>query len=126
MKSSRGSRAPFIAGVRGGRAPPSASVHGSAGRSSHGGAREGDEEGQDEEQKLTETRGARGRKEEADRGEEQDELTGTHCSSVGTARRRRKRTGPEVQREEDGEGELLGINGKARDGRSSDADDNSG
>ena len=30
------------------RAPPSASVHGFADRSSHGGAREGDKEGQDE------------------------------------------------------------------------------
>ena len=73
-----------------------------------------------------ETWGARGRKEEADRGEEEDELTGTHCSSVGTARRRRKRRGPEVQREDDAEGELLGINVEARAGWSSAADDNSG
>ena len=48
------------------------------------------------------------------------------CLVVGTTRRRRKRRGPEVQREEDGEGELLGINGEARDGRGSDADDHSG
>ena len=55
------------------RAPPSMSVHGSAGRNSHGGAREGDEEGQDKQQRLTETRGAQERKEEADKGEEDDD-----------------------------------------------------
>ena len=92
----------------------------------HGKRREGDEEDADERQRVTETSKACGRTEEEDTGEEEDKLTGTHCSSVGTARRRRKRRGPEVQREEDGEGELLGINGETRDGRSSDADDNSG
>ena len=53
------------------------------------GPREGDGEDQDEQQRLTETSKARGQEEDADTGEEEDELTGTHCSSVGTARRRR-------------------------------------
>ena len=92
----------------------------------HGKQREGDGEDQDEQQRLTETSKARGQEEEADTGEEEDELTGTHCSSVGMARRRIKLRGPEVQREDDVEGELLGINGEARAGRSSDADANSG
>ena len=48
-----------------------------------------------------ETRGARGQEEEADTIEEEDELTGAHCSTFDTARRRRKRRGPEVQGEED-------------------------
>ena len=80
----------------------------------------------DERQRVTETSRARGQEEEADTGEEEDELTGTHCSSVGTACRRRKRRGPEVQREDGDEGGLLDINGKARGGRSSAADENSG
>ena len=42
--------------------------------------------------------------EEADTGEGEDELTGTHYSSVGTARRRRKRRGAAVQREDGDEG----------------------
>ena len=92
----------------------------------HGKRWEGEEEGADVAQRLTKTSKARGQEEEADTGEEEDELTGTHCSSVGTARRRRKRRGPEVQREDDVEGELLGINGEARAGRSSAADENSG
>ena len=92
----------------------------------HGKRREGDEEDADEQQRLTEMIGARGRKEEADRGEEDDELTGTHCSVVGTACRRRKRRGAAVQREDDDEGGLLDINGEARGGRGSDADDHSG
>ena len=92
----------------------------------HGKRWEGDEEGADAAQRLTETIKARGQEEEADTSEEEDELTGTHCSSVGTARRRRKRRGPEVQREDDAEGELLGINVEARAGWSSAADDNSG
>ena len=66
--------------------------------------REGDEEDAAEQQRLTETRGARGRKEEADRGEEDAELTGAHCSVVGMARRRRKRRGAAVQREDDDKG----------------------
>ena len=70
----------------------------------HGKRREGDEEDQDVQQRLTEMRGARGRKEEADRGKEDDELTGAHCSVVGTACRRRKRRGAAVQREDDDEG----------------------
>ena len=52
--------------------------------------------------------------------------TVAHCLVLGTARWRRERRGPEVQREDDVEGELLGINGEARDGRSSAADENSG
>ena len=94
--------------------------------SSHGEAWEGDEEGADERQGVTEPSKARGQEEEADTGEEEDELTGTHCSSVGTARRRRKLRGAAVQREDDDEGELLGINGEAKDGRGSAANDNSG
>ena len=39
----------------------------------HGKRREGDEEDQDVQQRLTEMRGARGRKEEADGGEEEDD-----------------------------------------------------
>ena len=38
----------------------------------HGEGREGDEQGLDEQERLTETRGARGREEETDRGEEGD------------------------------------------------------
>ena len=76
-------------GVRRVRAPARGAVSADA-ANIHGKRREGDEEGEDERQRLTETSRARRRKEEADRGEEEDELTGTHCSSVGTARRRRK------------------------------------
>ena len=107
------------------RAPARGAVSAGAAKA-HGNRWEGDEEGADAAQRLTETSKARGQEEEADTGEEEDELTGTHCSSDGTARRRRKRRGPEVQREDDIEGELLGINGEARDGRSSAADENSG
>ena len=59
-------------------------------------------------------------------GEECDDAHERTVPVIGTPRRRRKRRGPEVQREEDAEGELLGINGEARDGRSSAADENSG
>ena len=65
----------------------------------------------DEQQRLTESGKTRGQEEEADTGEEEDELTGTLCSSVGTARRGRNERGQEFQGEDDVEGELLGING---------------
>ena len=72
----------------------------------HGKRREGDEEGEDERQRLTESSKARGRTEEEDTGEEGDDAQERTIPVVGTARRRRKRRGPEVQREDDAEGEL--------------------
>ena len=94
--------------------------------SSHGEAWEGDEGEVDERQRVTETSSARRRTEEEDIEEEGDDAQERTVSVLGMARRRRKQRGPEVQREDDVEGELLGINGEARAGRSSDADANSG
>ena len=92
----------------------------------HGEAREGDEGDQDERQRVTETRKACGRTKEEDIGEEDDDAQECTIPVVGTALRRRKRRGEAVQREDDDEGGLLDINGEARGGRGSDADDHSG
>ena len=115
-------------GGRGGmrRATCPCAGEGAGAAKAHREAREGDEGDQDERQRVTETRKACGRTEEEDIGEEDDDAQERTIPVVGTARRRRKRSGPEVQREDDVEGELLGINGEARDCRGSAADDNSG
>ena len=63
----------------------------------------------DERQRLTKTSNARGRTEEEDTGEDGDDAQECTIPVIGTARRRRKQRGPEVQREEDGEGELLAL-----------------
>ena len=59
----------------------------------HGKRREGDEEGEDERQRLTKSRNARGRTEEEDTGEEGDDAQERTIPVVGTALRRRKRRG---------------------------------
>ena len=82
--------------------------------------------GHNERQRLTETRDARRRTKEEDRGEEEDELMRTDCSVVGTSCRRRNRRGSGVQANGDNDAELLDINGEVKDGRSSDAEANSG
>ena len=60
----------------------------------------------DERQRVTETSSARRRMEEEDTGEEGDDAQERTVPVVGTARRRRKRRGPEVQGEDEVEGEL--------------------
>ena len=54
------------------RAPARGAVSAGAAKA-HGKRREGDEEGADERQRLTESSKARGREEEMDRGEEEDD-----------------------------------------------------
>ena len=58
--------------------------------------------------------------------EEDDELTGAHCSTLGTARRRRKRRGSGVQANGDDDAELLDMRGRAKSSWSNDAEANSG
>jgi len=115
-------------GGRGGtrRATCPCAGEGAGAAKAHGEAREGDDGDQDERQRVTETRKACGRTEEEDIGEEDDDAQERTIPVVGTALWRRKRRGPEAQREADDEGGLLDINGEARGGRGSDADDHSG
>ena len=128
MKSSRGSRAPFIAGARGGRAEhrrarPSMALPAAAVTQAHGKATR---------RVKTSSRGSRRREALGDERRKRTEARKTTSSRARTARSlarlagEENEGGTEVQGEEDGEGELLGINGEARGGRGSDADDHSG
>ena len=71
------------------RAPARGAVSADA-ANTHGKRREGDEEGEDERQRLMESSKARGRTEEEDIREEGDDAQERTVSAVGTARWRRK------------------------------------
>ena len=99
LEGSTYSRGRAREGGRGGtrRATCPCAGEGAGAAKAHGEAREGDEGEVDERQRVMETSNAHGGEEEADRGKYEDDGHGTHCSVVGTARRRRKRRGRGVQ-----------------------------
>ena len=113
--------------ARGGRrvrAPAWGAVSAGAAKA-HGKRREGDEEDPDERQRVTERAKLADERRKRTPGR-MATMHRTHYSGRWHGSPEKKTKGLEVQREDDVEGELLGINGKARDGRSSATDENSG